>query len=138
MMASFAHSLLRPTIRPKMHRRLLVAENFSHITYFSTADTRGGLLGKREVYRLALTCKAFSEPALHAVWREIHGLVILIYLLPAKLWRGIEAPADAEINVLLQSFDWAHHNSQSTCCMTSDTVESDWTSFLVTLGVSWN
>ncbi|KAJ6585329.1 hypothetical protein B0H19DRAFT_1059567 [Mycena capillaripes] len=95
-----------------MHRCLLVAEIFSHITYFSTADTRGGLGGKTEAYRLALTCKALSETALDAVWREIHSLIDLVYLLPADLWRG---PADR----------------RSKSFMTRETVESDWTRFLV-------
>ncbi|KAJ7625263.1 hypothetical protein DFH06DRAFT_741360 [Mycena polygramma] len=95
-----------------MHRCLLVAEIFSHIAYFSTANTRGGIGGKKEVYRLALTCKAFSEPALDAVWQEIYNMMDLIYLLPLDLWHG---PTDP----------------QSTCCMTRDTVPSDWTRFLL-------
>ncbi|KAF7364892.1 hypothetical protein MVEN_00359700 [Mycena venus] len=95
-----------------MHRCLLVAEIFSHITYFSTANTRGGLGGKKEVYRLALTCKALSEPALDAVWREISGVTNLIYLLPSDLWHGQMDP-------------------QSTSCMTRETVASDWTRFLI-------
>lgn len=80
-----------------MHRCLLVAEIFSHITYFSTADTRGGSYGKTEVYRLALTCRAFSEPALDAVWREIDSLINLIHLLPDDLWHGAENPQVSSI-----------------------------------------
>ncbi|KAJ6504601.1 hypothetical protein C8R47DRAFT_1209880 [Mycena vitilis] len=95
-----------------MHRCLLVAEIFSHIAYFLTANTRGGLGGKQEVDRLALTCKAFCGPALDAVWREIFGLVNLIYLLPADLWHGPKGP-------------------QSTSCMTRQTVATDWTRFLL-------
>ncbi|KAJ6585323.1 hypothetical protein B0H19DRAFT_1109215 [Mycena capillaripes] len=47
-----------------------------------------------------------------AVWREIYGLINLIYLLPADLWYG---PADP----------------QAISCMTRDTVELDWSRFLV-------
>ncbi|KAJ7367309.1 hypothetical protein DFH08DRAFT_837116 [Mycena albidolilacea] len=98
-----------------MHSCLLIAEIFSRIAFFSTNDgPYEGRLGKDEVYNLALTCKAFSEPALDAIWRDIYGLMDLVNLLPADLWRGSDAPEDPE----------------STCCMTRDTVRSDWTRFL--------
>lgn len=79
-----------------MHRCLLVAEIFCLITDFSTA---GFLPEKKDVYRLALTCKAFSEPALDALWREISGMMDLIHLLPADLWHSGEDPPNAEVSL---------------------------------------
>jgi hypothetical protein len=86
-----------------MHSCLLIAEIFSRITFFSTNDgPYEGRLGKDEVYNLALTCKAFSEPALDAIWRDIYGLMDLVNLLPADLWRGSDAPEDPEVSYRCQ------------------------------------
>ncbi|KAJ6584072.1 hypothetical protein DFH09DRAFT_1359986 [Mycena vulgaris] len=93
-----------------MHQCLLIAEIFSIITDFSSARGR-----KTEVYRLALTCKALSEPALDAVWREIDGLRNLVCLLPVDLWHS-----DGDLAT-----------SVSPSRMTRETVQSDWTRFIV-------
>jgi hypothetical protein len=79
-----------------MHRCLLVAEIFSIVTDSLTYYDR-----KKDVYRLALTCKAFSEPALDAVWRKIDGLRNLIYLLPDDLWHEENAEVGASATNIL-------------------------------------
>ncbi|KAJ7758090.1 hypothetical protein DFH07DRAFT_454733 [Mycena maculata] len=93
-----------------MHRCLLVSEIFSLITDFSLDGT---LHRKTGVYRLALTCKAFSEPALDALWREIDGVLDLIHLLPEYVW------------------DTDEGNSEATSCMARETTEFDWSRFFV-------
>ncbi|KAJ7758096.1 hypothetical protein DFH07DRAFT_454794 [Mycena maculata] len=71
---------------------LLVSEMFSLITHFSF---EGALHRKTGVYRLALTCKAFSESALDALWREIDGVLDLIHLLPEDVWYNDEGNSEA-------------------------------------------
>lgn len=48
--------------------------------------------GKRSVSRLARTCKAFCEPALNVLWRELDSLVPIIGLFPAHLLRRVRRP----------------------------------------------
>lgn len=48
--------------------------------------------GRRSLSRLARTCKAFSEPALNVLWRELDSLVPIIGLFPAKLLRKSRKP----------------------------------------------
>jgi hypothetical protein len=52
-------------------------------------DTPGG---KRSVSRLARTCKAFCEPALNVLWRELDSLIPMIALFPAHLLRKVRRP----------------------------------------------
>ncbi|KAJ7451664.1 hypothetical protein FB451DRAFT_1101142 [Mycena latifolia] len=92
-----------------MHRCLLIAEILALIIDFSTCYSQ-----KAEAYHLALTCKAFSESALDALWRETYGLMQLIRLLPADLWHSAEDLPKPE-----------------SSCMVRETVESDWTRFLI-------
>ncbi|EIN14042.1 hypothetical protein PUNSTDRAFT_58180 [Punctularia strigosozonata HHB-11173 SS5] len=51
-----------------------------------------GAAGKRGLARLARTCKAFCEPALNALWRELDSLVPLIGLFPSTLLRRAKRP----------------------------------------------
>ncbi|KAK7038099.1 hypothetical protein R3P38DRAFT_536732 [Favolaschia claudopus] len=90
-----------------MHRCLLIAEIFSSIVSFSESS-----YSKTDLYNLALTCKAFSEIALDELWSDVDDFMALVYLLPAELWHGTNSDA-------------------SECCMTRETVPSDWTRFLV-------
>ncbi|KAH0836617.1 hypothetical protein J3R83DRAFT_8334 [Lanmaoa asiatica] len=67
-----------------MHNALLISEVFSCIVGYlventvqhpksvNARDTRRA--GRRALARLARTCRAFSEPALDAVWRRLHSL----------------------------------------------------------------
>ena len=67
-----------------MHNALLIAEVFRYIVdylakdtvqnpaAFPTEDTRK--TGGRALAALSRTCRAFSEPALDALWRRLHSL----------------------------------------------------------------
>jgi len=48
--------------------------------------------GRRSVSRLARTCKAFCEPALNVLWRELDSLVPIIALFPAHLLKRVRRP----------------------------------------------
>jgi hypothetical protein len=48
--------------------------------------------GRRSLSRLARTCKAFSEPALNVLWRELDSLLPIIGLFPSKLMRKSRKP----------------------------------------------
>jgi hypothetical protein len=48
--------------------------------------------GRRSVSRLARTCKAFCEPALNVLWRELDSLIPLIALFPAHLLKRVRRP----------------------------------------------
>ncbi|KAJ7022704.1 hypothetical protein C8F04DRAFT_1402185 [Mycena alexandri] len=91
-----------------MHPCLLVDEIFCHIADSAKRGRKG------DVYRLALTCKAFTESALDILWREIDTLMNLMFLLPPDLWYGDDVLGQPEIS-----------------CMTRETIASDWTRFLV-------
>lgn len=41
---------------------------------------------KRDQFSLAITCKAFAEPALDTLWHEQRSLVPLIRCMPQDLW----------------------------------------------------
>lgn len=44
-------------------------------------------LPHQDLYFLALAAKAFLEPALNELWRDLHGLTELLSLLPEDLFR---------------------------------------------------
>jgi hypothetical protein len=48
--------------------------------------------GRRSVSRLARTCKAFCEPALNVLWRELDSLIPIIALFPAHLLKRVRRP----------------------------------------------
>ncbi|KAJ7631206.1 hypothetical protein FB45DRAFT_979296 [Roridomyces roridus] len=48
--------------------------------------------GKRAVSRLARTCRAWKEPALDALWRELDSLVPIIGLFPSHLLKKTRRP----------------------------------------------
>lgn len=48
--------------------------------------------GKRMVSRLARTCKAFSEPALNVLWRDLYSFIPLIGMFPSPLLRRPKKP----------------------------------------------
>jgi len=48
--------------------------------------------GRRSVSRLARTCKAFCEPALNVLWRELDSLSPIIGLFPAHLLKRVRRP----------------------------------------------
>ena len=52
-------------------------------------DTPGG---KRSVSRLARTCKAFCEPALNVLWRELDSIAPIIGLFPSALLKRVRRP----------------------------------------------
>jgi hypothetical protein len=66
---------------PTMHRALLISEIFSNIIGHITVDERPGVWPVEYVssssptlFALALTCRAFSEQALDALWNNFKGV----------------------------------------------------------------
>ncbi|KAK7468686.1 proteasome regulatory particle subunit [Stygiomarasmius scandens] len=48
--------------------------------------------GKRSLSRIARTCKAFKEPALDVLWRELDSLIPIIGLFPSSLLKRPKKP----------------------------------------------
>lgn len=48
--------------------------------------------GRRSLSRLARTCKAFKEPALNVLWRDLDSLNPLLALFPTNLLRRARRP----------------------------------------------
>lgn len=48
--------------------------------------------GRRSLARLARTCKAFKDPALNMLWRDLDSLVPLLSLFPNGLMRRTRRP----------------------------------------------
>ena len=48
--------------------------------------------GKRSLSRLARTCRAFSEPALNILWRDLDTLIPIIGLFPGQLLKKARKP----------------------------------------------
>ncbi|KAF7436607.1 hypothetical protein PC9H_003440 [Pleurotus ostreatus] len=61
--------------------------------------------GKRMVSRLARTCKAFSEPALNVLWRDLYSFIPLIGMFPSPLLRRPKKPGLGLTKVPEQA-DW--------------------------------
>ena len=75
--------------RTSVDRTLRAPEILSKIIAASYWDDDGGKaewLGLRDVLSLALTCKAFLEPALDRLWRRQTTLFNLIKTLPDDSW----------------------------------------------------
>jgi hypothetical protein len=56
--------------------------------------------GKRSLARLARTCKAFKEPALDVLWRDLDSFVPLLTLLPNTLLKRARRPAQGFVRTL--------------------------------------
>jgi hypothetical protein len=48
--------------------------------------------GRRSLSRLARTCRAFSEPALKILWRELDSIVPILGLFPGHLLKKARRP----------------------------------------------
>jgi hypothetical protein len=72
--------------------------------------------GRRSVSRLARTCKAFCEPALNVLWRELDSLIPIIALFPAHLLKRVRRPGLGLVCGLKDEvgFDANPHLGQST------------------------
>jgi len=60
-------------------------------------DTPGG---KRSLSRLARTCKAFAEPALDILWRELDSIIPIIGLFPGHLLKKTRKPGMGLVRVV--------------------------------------
>ncbi|KAJ3556058.1 hypothetical protein NM688_g2234 [Phlebia brevispora] len=60
--------------------------------------------GKRSLCRLARTCKAFKEPALDLLWRDLDTFVPLLTLFPSGLMKRARRPALGLVRKLPMSF----------------------------------
>ena len=61
----------------------ILDEICEYLSYDCDADTEEIHLSRRTLLRLALTCKAFIEPALDRLWRSLDSLFPLLKILPA-------------------------------------------------------
>jgi hypothetical protein len=64
-----------------MHRLFLIPE----IVCLLCAEL-GNVGAKRSLAAFAQTCSAFSEPALDALWYELHDVLPLVQCMPRDLW----------------------------------------------------
>ncbi|KII93116.1 hypothetical protein PLICRDRAFT_380502 [Plicaturopsis crispa FD-325 SS-3] len=64
-----------------MHRCLMILDVLLMI--FESLD-----LSKRDLARLARTCKLFCSPALDVLWRDQQHLLVLLKCLPPDLWKN--------------------------------------------------
>jgi hypothetical protein len=56
---------------------------------------------KRSLAAFAQTCLVFSEPALDALWYELHGLLPLVRCMPCDLWKlESHSPRKALVHLL--------------------------------------
>ena len=67
-----------------MHHTLRISEVLSHIFDYALLTPDDGRLSA--LRSLALTCKAFEDPALTILWRNMVSLVPLVKCLPEELW----------------------------------------------------
>lgn len=58
--------------------------------------------GRKSLARLARTCKAFKEPALDMLWRDLDSFVPLLTLFPATLMKRARRPALGLVSNFLQ------------------------------------
>ena len=59
--------------------------------------------GRRSVSRLARTCKAFKEPALNVLWRDLDSLTPLLGLFPSTILKRARRPGMGLVRLLSQS-----------------------------------
>lgn len=57
--------------------------------------------GKRTLSRLARTCRAFCEPALSVLWRELDSLIPIIGLFPGHTLKKARKPGMGFVRILL-------------------------------------
>lgn len=81
--------------RNVMHRAMTISEVFGVVVDCLTEDTvlhssfvteDTDKAGRRALAVLARTCRAFSEPALDALWFRLHSLRPFVLCLPTKAW----------------------------------------------------
>jgi hypothetical protein len=82
---TMAHPILRD---PEATRKLLEA----------IVDSPSG---RRSLSRLARTCRAFSEPALDILWRELDSLLPIIGLFPAHVLKKARKPGMGFVSIFL-------------------------------------
>jgi hypothetical protein len=84
-------------------------------TILRSADATAKLLdvivespnGRRSLSRLSRTCKAFKEPCLNVLWRELDSLIPLIGLFPSKLLRRSKKPGLGLVSTIICLFRWS-------------------------------
>jgi hypothetical protein len=64
-----------------MHRCFLISE-ITHVICTELSN----VWAREPLARLARTCQALREPALDALWYELHGLIPLVKCMPKDLW----------------------------------------------------
>lgn len=74
-----------------MHHSLRISEVLSQIFDYALLTPEDGRLSA--LRSLALTCKAFSYPALGILWRNATSLVPLLKCLPEEFWEIKESDA---------------------------------------------
>lgn len=69
-----------------MHRALQVHDVYLNIL------SHLGFIPRHAILHLALVCKAFHEPALDILWRDMQGLEKLLRTFPEDVWEGPNTP----------------------------------------------
>ncbi len=59
--------------------------------------------GRRMLCRLARTCKAFKDPALDLLWRDLDTVIPLVTLFPNALLKRARRPALGLVRSILES-----------------------------------
>ena len=62
----------------------------------------GGLAKKKDLLAVALTCRAFLEPALDNIWREITLFDPLLACLPQDLWEYREETFELPVQMTIK------------------------------------
>ncbi|KAI0830551.1 hypothetical protein BC628DRAFT_1354460 [Trametes gibbosa] len=75
--------------QPKMFPTILRDADATQKLLEAILETPGG---RRSVSRLARTCKAFKEPALNVLWRDLDSLTPLLGLFPSTILRRARRP----------------------------------------------
>lgn len=55
---------------------------FQHLKYLDEVEPNGPHINRKGLLNIALTCKAFLEPALDTLWESLDSLLPLLKLLP--------------------------------------------------------
>jgi hypothetical protein len=64
--------------------------------------------GRRALSRLARTCRAFCEPALDILWRDLDSLIPILGLFPGHVLKKARKPGLGFVRISFYSFVYAH------------------------------
>jgi hypothetical protein len=108
-----------------MHHCLLIHELACHIC--SEIRNMGA---QKSLAALAQTCLSLSEPALDALWYELHDIVPLVQCMPRDLWM-VSYSANRRRSNLVRSYPSIHSHRGSPCTkrLQRSILPTDWERF---------